>query len=34
MDKGIVFKHYSREVLFSPEAKAALVPPDLAPLVR
>jgi hypothetical protein len=32
MDTGIMFKHYSREVLFSSEAKAALVPPDLEPL--
>jgi hypothetical protein len=29
---GVLLRHYSRETLFSPEARAAFVPPDREPL--
>jgi hypothetical protein len=31
-DKGLPLKHYTRELLFSPEARAEWVEPDLKPL--
>src|ERR671928_108599 len=31
-DSGLPFKHYTRGLLFSPEARAAWVEPDLKPL--
>ncbi|HEX8290336.1 MAG TPA: hypothetical protein VF570_01195 [Pyrinomonadaceae bacterium] len=31
-DKGLPLRHYTRELLFSPEARAAWVEPDLKPL--
>jgi len=31
-DKNLIYKHYSRELLASPDAKARWVAPDLAPL--
>ena len=31
-DKGLPLKHYTRELLFSPEARAAWVEPDLKPI--
>jgi hypothetical protein len=32
MNRDLLSAHYSRELLFSPEARAAFVEPDLAPL--
>lgn len=32
LDRAIMLKHYSAEVLFSPDARAAFVPPDIAPI--
>lgn len=31
-DRAVLFRYWSRERLFSPEARAAWLPPDLAPL--
>jgi hypothetical protein len=31
-DPALMWRYYSRELLFSPEAKARFVPPDLRPL--
>jgi hypothetical protein len=31
-DKSLIYKHYSRELLESPDAKSMCVAPDLAPL--
>jgi hypothetical protein len=33
-DRGLPLKHYTRERLFSPEARAAWVEPDLKPLPK
>jgi hypothetical protein len=32
LDKGLPFRHWSREALFSPPARAGWVAPDLRPL--
>jgi hypothetical protein len=32
LDKGLPFKHWSRELLFSPEARERWVEPDLLPM--
>lgn len=34
LDSRIMLTHYSREVLFSPHARAAFVPPDLSEIPR
>jgi hypothetical protein len=32
LDSGIMLKHYSAEVLFSPQARSAFVQPDIRPI--